>query len=298
MEKKKIIYITGLGRSGSTIVDIVLGNNPNTVSCGEITNIFQDAYILNQICSCGQDGANCEYWQSLKKEWEIKSNLDINKFVKLTTRYEKNTFLAWLRYFFNYFLFQTKNFKQYLHAMILFMEMLFERNNADILIDSSKRILRFQILHSFSGYEILPIHLVRDLKGVMASEASDTESIFSKHMKFLKTIIRYIILNLQIHIALSRIPHKYLQYEDLLTNPRKEMAAIGILFDLDLSEAICKIDNHREFVLGHIISGSHIRTKNQIIIMDSPDRKWQKIVPRFYIPCANIITKYIKKISE
>ena len=36
----KVLKITGLGRSGSTILDIVLGNHPQIESVGEVMNIL------------------------------------------------------------------------------------------------------------------------------------------------------------------------------------------------------------------------------------------------------------------
>ena len=32
----KVIYILGAGRSGSTLLDIILGNNGGVLSCGEL----------------------------------------------------------------------------------------------------------------------------------------------------------------------------------------------------------------------------------------------------------------------
>ena len=39
--KKTLIYIIGAGRSGTTFFDIVLGNNKNTISLGEINRFFK-----------------------------------------------------------------------------------------------------------------------------------------------------------------------------------------------------------------------------------------------------------------
>ncbi len=39
--KKTLIYIIGAGRSGTTFFDIVLGNNKDTISLGEINRFFK-----------------------------------------------------------------------------------------------------------------------------------------------------------------------------------------------------------------------------------------------------------------
>ena len=40
--KCKIIYVAGYGRSGSTLIDIVLSNSSNITTVGEISNIFNE----------------------------------------------------------------------------------------------------------------------------------------------------------------------------------------------------------------------------------------------------------------
>ena len=51
--KKKIIYIAGYGRSGSSILALILGQHKNIISLGEIGVIFS-ALKHKRICTCGQ----------------------------------------------------------------------------------------------------------------------------------------------------------------------------------------------------------------------------------------------------
>jgi hypothetical protein len=63
----KVLKITGLGRSGSTILDIVLGNHPQIESVGEVGNLMYNGWISREslhginpkglripICTCGK----------------------------------------------------------------------------------------------------------------------------------------------------------------------------------------------------------------------------------------------------
>ncbi len=38
---KKVIFITGTGRSGSTLLDMMLGNDPKGISLGEVVALFR-----------------------------------------------------------------------------------------------------------------------------------------------------------------------------------------------------------------------------------------------------------------
>lgn len=57
----KIIYIAGYGRSGSTLLDVVLGNHPMIASLGEVGNIW-NLHEIGGRCSCGEKLIDCDFW--------------------------------------------------------------------------------------------------------------------------------------------------------------------------------------------------------------------------------------------
>src|SRR5690554_1676561 len=67
-----IVFIAGAGHSGSTLLNIILGAFPNTVSVGEIDKIihsktrerFMERYIVREKypCSCGVNPGKCPFW--------------------------------------------------------------------------------------------------------------------------------------------------------------------------------------------------------------------------------------------
>ena len=63
--KRKLINICGTARSGSTMVDLMLGNDSHAFSLGEVHAWFRPfrTHHFNIICSCGQD--HCP-WKKLK----------------------------------------------------------------------------------------------------------------------------------------------------------------------------------------------------------------------------------------
>jgi hypothetical protein len=62
---RKLINICGTSRSGSTMVDLMIGNDPQAFSLGEVHAWFRPfrTHHFNIICSCGQ--INCP-WKKLK----------------------------------------------------------------------------------------------------------------------------------------------------------------------------------------------------------------------------------------
>src|SRR5829696_6445990 len=107
----KVLKIAGLGRSGSTILDIVLGNHPRIESVGEVGNLMRNGWVSREslrgidprrlrvpICTCGKrldvlyvdapDEA-CPFWSSVRREWVEHTGGDgIEGYPKLQDAFE------------------------------------------------------------------------------------------------------------------------------------------------------------------------------------------------------------------
>ena len=61
----KILYIAGYGRSGSTVLNIILGNHSSITSVGELSFLPEDWTNHHRVCSCGAPYHTCEFWKDL-----------------------------------------------------------------------------------------------------------------------------------------------------------------------------------------------------------------------------------------
>jgi hypothetical protein len=64
MKPRKIIYILGLGHSGSTVLDLLLTTTGKAVGLGQVWNVLtEDAtQTRRRQCSCGAAAPDCEFW--------------------------------------------------------------------------------------------------------------------------------------------------------------------------------------------------------------------------------------------
>jgi hypothetical protein len=64
--KKALILVCGAARSGTTMLDLMLGNSPDVFSCGEIYALFRPfrTHHFDPVCSCGDP--ECEIWKELR----------------------------------------------------------------------------------------------------------------------------------------------------------------------------------------------------------------------------------------
>jgi hypothetical protein len=57
----KLVYIGGYGRSGSTLLEYLLAQNPKVVACGEIARHLR-SFGRHKICTCGEPMQACPVW--------------------------------------------------------------------------------------------------------------------------------------------------------------------------------------------------------------------------------------------
>jgi hypothetical protein len=67
-EAIKVPFIGGYGRSGSTLLDRVLGEVDGFFSAGELRHVFREGYLENRLCGCGAPFRECEFWRQVTDE--------------------------------------------------------------------------------------------------------------------------------------------------------------------------------------------------------------------------------------
>ena len=139
--KRKVIYIAGLSRVGSTLLDFVLGNHPGFVGLGEVYEVLRpewDHLQRDYTCSCGKALMECPFWGRVALELNGSGILDIEQ------RY---------RVIFNIF------------------DHVFDRDL--ILVDSSKLLDGLKLLSGMPDLDLKVIYLVRDVRAWTISRLDD-----------------------------------------------------------------------------------------------------------------------------
>src|SRR5687768_6323887 len=63
-----VLFIAGPGRSGSTLLDLLLGQIDGFCSTGELRFIWKRGFAENQLCGCGKPFRECEFWTEVVKD--------------------------------------------------------------------------------------------------------------------------------------------------------------------------------------------------------------------------------------
>ncbi|MDF2966616.1 MAG: glycosyl transferase family 2 [Nocardioidaceae bacterium] len=57
-----VLYLAGSGRSGSTLLERMLGMQPSCVNVGEVIELFRKVSVGGERCGCGEPFAQCPFW--------------------------------------------------------------------------------------------------------------------------------------------------------------------------------------------------------------------------------------------
>lgn len=274
----KVLYVLGFGRSGSTILDIVLGNHPGIESVGEVANLPYSGWVGGEVtrspyCSCGRRVPECPFWTDVRREWSerIGEQHDPGDYRALQDAFERYRRLPRL------FLERLRASPEY-RKYVLYNRALFESIRAvsgkEVVVDSSKNPLRAFALSATPGLELRAVHLVRDGRGVVSSrrkafrkdERAGLPREIQAHPVW-STAALWVALNLLSELLSRRLkPGRAarVRYEDFVEEPRPALEKVGRTVGLDLSGLAEKIASGDAFEVGHNIGGNRVRMTESI----------------------------------
>ena len=295
----KVLKIAGLGRSGSTILDIALGNHPSIESVGEVGNLMRTGWVSRgslhgierkkrrvPLCTCGKrldvlyvgsPEEACPFWSEVRREWvERTSDLNgegIEGYPRLQDAFERQR--RWPRLLYEGLLGPSAAFRSYAALTLAFFESIRAVSGKPFVVDSATVPAHAYAFGMVPGMELYVVHLVRDGRGVITSN----RKTFKKERRagMWKTVARWISLNLTAEwVCASLGPKKTLRlrYEDFVSDPDAALSRIGSLLGLDLSGVAEAARAGEPMLAGHNVGGN--RTKKSGAITLRPDaREWK-----------------------
>jgi len=153
---KKIIMIIGSGHVGSTLLDKTLGSHSKCFSLGEIVNFSNELKREKTLCGCGAWLKDCLFWNNIINKIESSKKISFrNKPDNFQTKFHLSyrdvishkffLFLSMLLFGKKY---KVNNISEIISNTNELYQTVFQESKADVLIDSSKNLLRALILES------------------------------------------------------------------------------------------------------------------------------------------------------
>jgi hypothetical protein len=82
-----VLYLAGWGRSGTTVLDNVLGQTTGMFSAGELHEIWQHGLAEHRLCGCNTPLTRCDVWKRVFDEsYGGFDRVDVGKMSELSSR--------------------------------------------------------------------------------------------------------------------------------------------------------------------------------------------------------------------
>lgn len=269
-----IVYVAGYGRSGSTLLDTMLGNHPDLFGGGELTWLFRFAQDASQWCSCGVPLKECTVWaelfDSLRRGFP---DLTLADAAALNLRCERLGGRA-----------SEADRARYRELWSFVLSTLRAAAGTKAIVDSSKisrlSYHRLELLASLHGEETRTIHLTRDPRSVMQSVARGsnrrTEAGIDSRIRggMYRGLVGWFVSNRLTEHLRSSLPGGSahgLRYEDLTQDPEAALRKLETFLGHDLStiRTICRARG--AFSPEHGLSGNRMRRAGRIVLRSERD---------------------------
>ena len=279
----KVLYVAGLGRSGSTILANTLGQVEGFFSGGELNFIWKHALIENRLCGCGRHSRECPFWEPVfDGEFGGQDESLAREMMRLQYSGARTRHIP---------LMLTEGGREKIRARLgKFLEntgrlyrAVRDVSGSRVVVDTSKEPAYGYALGMVPGIDLHVLHLVRDPRAAAYSWAKKKRQPDSPDREFMhqKTPTQSAVLwdawNAAIEALWRQTPGKYLclRYEDFVADPRSSFE--NILKLLGEEEADLPLVGEREVKLGisHTVSGNPNRFDTGAVELRQ-DREWQK----------------------
>lgn len=266
----RILYIAGYSRSGSTLLDIVLGNACGTASVGEIAFIGSDWSDDKLRCSCGEPYRSCPVWRGL-----FTSAAEALEAHAILRRVEESAALASI---------ERGNLSAELGSAYRdIARRIFSharaRLGAEMIVDSSKSaratVGRFLALSRYADLDVSVVHFVRSGLATADSYAAHGSNwVQEGRVAHYPLVVPRAVIGWRmaheriIHLLKWVDPEKLMRmrYEDLVLDPVGVITAIGAFAAIDVAPAVDKLKRGEPHPVGHLVGGNRMRTQKAIVI--------------------------------
>jgi len=277
----KVLFIGGYGRSGSTLLDRVLGQVPGFLSVGELRHVFEEGFLENRRCGCGTRFRECGFWRAVTvRAFGPLERAEVDEMAALKRRVDrwwKAPLLGWRL--------GTPRARREVGAYREVLRRLYAaiaaESGARVLIDSSKDVSHGYALRGLEdSLDLHVLHLVRDPRAVAFSwqrkkfnpGADEPMNRYS----LLRTSAEWTAIN-----ALTRFHRRSgaryasLRYGDFAADPEAAVEGVlGFLGEPDRPNPVAP-DRTVHLAADHTAAGNPNRFRRGEVAI-RPDEEWRR----------------------
>lgn len=280
------VYLAGLGRSGSTLLERIIGELDGVCAAGELVHLWHRGVELDEPCGCGTPFSQCPFWSAVGREafngWErvdvarvetLRQQLDRTRRIPaMMRRSSGTTFGAELR--------------EYTDHYVRLYDAIRAVSGDDTVVDSSKHPSLAFALAVRGDLDLRVVRMVRDPRAVAYSWTKPTQrpeavgrngstAVFTTYRP--ATTAR-LWLDHNAALSLLRrldVPLLTVRHEDVLADPRRAVRRIATWVGLPADLTIPVSDDAvAQLAPAHTVSGNPMRFKTGAVPIVA-DNTWR-----------------------
>jgi UDP-N-acetylglucosamine transferase subunit ALG13 len=295
----RVLFVGGLGRSGSTLVDRMVAQMPDAASVGELVHIWERAVRDNERCGCGDAFWACPFWQKVGQlafgGWD---NVDVDEVLRLKAQADRTRFvpaLALPRLSAR----RRADVVAYTAYYAAIYAAVREISGCNVVVDSSKHASLAFALRWAHDVDLRVLHLVRDARGVAYSwskrvlrpEAVGDEQYMTQYSPA-EVSVQWTAQNAAFGVLdATGVPVLRLRYEDVLGDPVAALRRLRRHLELDEREDALDFLAHGGITLDvdHTVAGNPMRFQTGHVPL-RPDDEWRTHLPRGHRRLVSALT--------
>lgn len=284
-----VLFLGGLGRSGTTLLERMLGELPGVACLGEVVHLWERGLRDDERCGCGAAFSVCPFWQDVGKHafggWDT---LDVAEVVALKHRVDRTRFLPRLA-----LPVLRPSVRRDLQAYLDLYERLYDAARvvaqARAVVDSSKHVSLAYCLRWSRRIDLRVLHVLRDSpavayswsRAVVRPEADDPEELMPRY-SLVRVALRWNVDNLMYDL-LRRLGTsvRLVRYEALADDTRGTLLDVaqhaGVPVSADdlgfLSEGGAELQTT------HTVAGNPMRFRSGALVVRRDDA-WRTLMRR------------------
>jgi hypothetical protein len=283
-----VLFIVGLGRSGSTLLDLLLGELDGYVSTGELRGLWRYGFLEGWLCGCREPISSCPFWRAVLE----RAGLDdvdpawVEEVQRQHLRLRPRP-LARIWLFRRFGASLPPPLVTYGRLLADLYRGVSAVSGARVVVDSSKYPQDALLLAACADVDLFVVHLVRDPRGVANSwlwrrdNVGDPAEKGSQVLNPMFTGTRWMAFNGTIHALVRRwLGHRYmrLRYEEFARDPAGALTAITSMVE-GRPRALSFLDGQRA-TLGpnHTAYGNRNRFSTGEVTIRR-DEAWRESMP-------------------
>ena len=275
------MFVGGYARTGSTLLDRLLGQIEGLESFGEVRHIWDRSFLGNQLCGCGEPFRECPFWQEvvgrafggfdgIDAAAVSRDKRSVDGFWNIP-RIVSGVWTPGYR----------RKMAAYARPLADLYTAMHEVSGASYLVDSTKDPQHAYLLRKVAGFDVRFVHLVRDSRSVAYSwrRVRRRPEVFWEERDMprfsaMRTAMAWDLANMAAR-ATRRFgfPYVLVRYEDLVRNPRGELERIVNVLELGEADLSFLRERTARLSSAHTVAGNPMRFQEGDIEIQ-PDEEW------------------------